>query len=210
MGQMSTAKKSPPRQAVRATPSSQVDAFPTEAARAIQELATKLRGKTIARRVWEEMLSPHEHTQLPLQEFLASHPVDTFARMRRVPRERAVLDMSLELEFLSEQQYRRLLRQLHLADRNRLDGPVWNADRLELMLRGQVVRRLRYRGRARNVVRILDTFQELEWPDRIDDPLPGGADSERLRDTIKSLNRGLIGLRFRADGTGYGIVWELV
>lgn len=50
---------------------------------------------------------------------------------------------------------------------------------------------------------------------RIDDPLPPVFDIEpkrRLHDTIKSLNRHQKNrlIRFKGDGTGQGIRWELV
>jgi hypothetical protein len=58
------------------------------------------------------------------------------------------------------------------------------------------------------VVCIIDAFQELDWPERIDDPLPNGQNSQRLNETIHSLNERLRFIRFRADGTGCGILWE--
>lgn len=204
------AKKSPPRQIADLSHSKQHISFSGVEADTVSELVTRLKGNAIGRRIWTELLTPHEQSQVPLLNFLARHPVDVFAQLRRISRERAVLDLAHEMELLSGRQYRLLLQQLSLTDRNAPDRPAWNADRLELTLRGQVVRRIRNRGRAHNAVRILDTFQELGWSDRIDDPLRGGADPERLRDTIKSLNRGLTGLRFRADGTGCGVVWELL
>ena len=59
---------------------------------------------------------------------------------------------------------------------------------------------------------VLATFQESGWPERIDDPLPGrnGQDRKRrVRETAKSLNRGLAPgvARFHADGTGTGFRW---
>ena len=70
------------------------------------------------------------------------------------------------------------------------------------------VRRLRGMKVAKNVARILDAFEEEGWPDRIDDPLPGGRKPPRLRGAVATLNRGLSAIKFRADGTGEGILWE--
>jgi len=61
---------------------------------------------------------------------------------------------------------------------------------------------------------ILTTFEEEKWPPKVDDPLPPHAEidaKQRLHDTIKSLNRGQKRklIRFRGDGTGQGIRWEL-
>jgi len=62
---------------------------------------------------------------------------------------------------------------------------------------------------------ILMAFEEEHWPPRIDDPLPVHPDlipKRRLHDTIKSLNRNqkTCLIRFRGDGTGEGIRWELI
>ncbi len=56
-------------------------------------------------------------------------------------------------------------------------------------------------------------FQEEGWPVRIDDPLPPVSESEpkqRLRETIRSLNRNQKErlVRFKGDGTGEGVLWE--
>jgi hypothetical protein len=62
---------------------------------------------------------------------------------------------------------------------------------------------------------VLAAFQVADWSERILDPLewePGLDPTERLRETVKSLNRGLTPgtIRFHADGTGAGIRWEPV
>lgn len=196
------------RQTKRAVPSK--TCLPDSVADTLRSLTVKLKGEVIGRRIWENVLSPNEQGLLLLKEFLADHPVDTYAHLRRVSRERAVLDLAHQVELLSDRQYHELLAHIGAVDRSSLDRPSWNADRLELSLRGRVIRRIRSRTRGANIVRVLDVFEELKWPDRIDDPLRRGGDDERLRDTVKSLNRGLSGLRFRADGTGRGILWELV
>jgi hypothetical protein len=89
--------------------------------------------------------------------------------------------------------------------------PAWNKDRCELTYRGSVIKRVKSASVAKNVVRVLDAFQEDDWPDRIDDPLDPSKkkDQQRLHETIKRLNDNLDVIRFRADGTGQGIRWEL-
>lgn len=90
--------------------------------------------------------------------------------------------------------------------------PVWNADRQELRYVGELVKR--YKLPSKNQIAILNSFQEDGWPVRIDDPLPQspGVDSRRkLNDTVKALNNNQKKnwLRFRSDGTGEGITWEV-
>jgi len=61
---------------------------------------------------------------------------------------------------------------------------------------------------------ILAAFQEENWPARIDDPLPGDDNRdgpERLRDTVKKLNRQKVRrIHFSCDGTGEGILWNYI
>jgi hypothetical protein len=83
--------------------------------------------------------------------------------------------------------------------------PRWDSESMILFLGKQIARRVSMK--AKNVLAVLNAFQEDGWPFKIDDPLPGGRNPERLRDTLKQLNKDLKHLRFSADGSGEGIVW---
>lgn len=90
--------------------------------------------------------------------------------------------------------------------------PRWDSERRELTLRGDLVKRFKWQ--AANQELILDAFQEAGWPVRIDDPLPPQPEQDskrRLSDTIKCLNRKQANrlIRFRGDGSGEGVLWEL-
>jgi hypothetical protein len=91
--------------------------------------------------------------------------------------------------------------------------PHWDAQGRELRIGGRLVKRFKWP--AANQETVLAAFEEEGWRRRIDDPLPPVADilpSARLSDAIKRLNghqkNALI--RFRGDGTGEGVTWELV
>jgi hypothetical protein len=96
-----------------------------------------------------------------------------------------------------------------------IDAPIkpsWDPSRRELSLGGHVIKR--YRVRAQNQEALLTAFEEESWPQHIDDPLPGTRDIDpriRLHDAINRLNRCQTHhlLRFRGDGTGTGLFWEL-
>jgi hypothetical protein len=82
-----------------------------------------------------------------------------------------------------------------------------------LRWRGEVVKRLRREAASQEAV--LRAFQLAGWPERIDDPLeadPVLDRKERLRETVKSLNKGMAPgtICFHADGTGQGFRWESV
>jgi hypothetical protein len=91
--------------------------------------------------------------------------------------------------------------------------PHWDNKAGELWWKGECIRRFRHDASSQR--RVLDALEEQGWPGRIDDPLPKQRDSDskqRLRETIKSLNRGQrpVRLRFHCDGTGEGIRWEAI
>ena len=64
---------------------------------------------------------------------------------------------------------------------------------------------------APNLAVILDTFQELGWPPKIDDPIPpagfSGSASQRLADAVRGLNSGQETIKFEKDGDG--VTWQL-
>jgi hypothetical protein len=91
--------------------------------------------------------------------------------------------------------------------------PEWDPIRHELRVGGRLVKQ--FRLPSPNQETILTVFQEEGWPARIDDPLPQTPDvdsKERLHNTIRALNRHQRHrlLRIRGDGTGEGVMWELV
>jgi hypothetical protein len=89
-------------------------------------------------------------------------------------------------------------------------SPKWIKDASgggELWLGERRLKRVVPRGT--NVIKVLDAFHEEGWPERIDDPLDPSRGSQRLHDTIRSLNEGLQGLRFHADGTGEAITYSI-
>lgn len=90
--------------------------------------------------------------------------------------------------------------------------PRWDAIRRELSLAGLIVKR--FRVPARNQETILSVFEEEDWVEHIQDPLPVTLDIDgptRLHDAINRLNRCQINplLRFHGDGKGTGVFWEL-
>jgi hypothetical protein len=89
--------------------------------------------------------------------------------------------------------------------------PIWDKDRRMLRFGAQVVKQ--FKVPAPNQEIILESFEEDNWPIRIDDPLPRQSavdPKRRLHDTINSLNRNQRAnlLRFTGDGSGEAICWE--
>jgi hypothetical protein len=130
---------------------------------------------------------------------------------------RLALDIARGLKEVSDIEYE-LARSREATSQSggvpRRETPQWDRDLGLLTFRNVVVRKVRGGGVAKNIRTILDTFQDDGWPDRIDNPLSGGrADaSARKSEAINTLNNKMLinSIRFRADGTGEGILWEEV
>jgi hypothetical protein len=91
--------------------------------------------------------------------------------------------------------------------------PVWERRLRELRYQGALVKRIR--RSAPNQEAVLDALEEMGWPERMDDPLPQDKvmlPEDRLRETIKSLNRGQRPLRihFLSEANGSGVRWEVM
>ena len=94
----------------------------------------------------------------------------------------------------------------------RIARPHWDRFQHELRLGRVIVKR--FRRPAPNQELILAAFEEQDWPERIDDPLPVSLEvdpRQRLHETIKSLNQCVASaaLQFGGDGTGLGVRWRL-
>jgi hypothetical protein len=91
--------------------------------------------------------------------------------------------------------------------------PEWDSERHQLRLGDFLIKE--YKVPSPNQETILMAFEEEGWPPRIDDPLSPVQDvspKERLRNTIKSLNRCQASklIQFMGDGTGEAIRWESI
>jgi hypothetical protein len=91
--------------------------------------------------------------------------------------------------------------------------PHWDSKCKELRLGSLLVRR--FKRRAPHQEQILSAFERAGWPPRIENPLcsrSGWSFDEQLHDAIKRLNRHQVQrlLSFQGDGTGRGVLWQLV
>jgi hypothetical protein len=89
--------------------------------------------------------------------------------------------------------------------------PRWIATARQLWCNGQLVKQFKRPALCQEL--ILIAFEEEDWPQYIDDPLPGDKNVDakrRLHDAIKLLNRHHLvrALSFHGDGSGQGVVWK--
>ncbi len=89
--------------------------------------------------------------------------------------------------------------------------PFWEKKRGILWLDGRIVKQFKHPAGVQQ--RILSEFEDLGWPDVIDDPLPleHVDPKERLRDAIRRLNydQKEATIIFEGNGTGTAICWRL-
>ena len=105
-------------------------------------------------------------------------------------------------EFIRRQERLRIAETISAAP----PTPEWDSERGELRYGGAVIRKVD--RRAANIRLVLDSFQELGWPTRVDDPSTGGKDQARVNGTVKRMNESLTAIRFHADGSGAGYSWK--
>lgn len=185
------------------------------AAEALGYLVLQVQTEPAGQRTWDQLFTRDQRATLGgvfKNAWLDGQAIGMWCRLHGVTGERATVELALALGFADGTTADWLLRELGEAPLARQQPasasvPEWNEPLGQLTFQGKVVRTINRLGQARNIVGVLNAFQEEGWPPRIDDPTPGGADSDRLRRTVATLNTGLDAIKFTADGTGEGIRW---
>jgi hypothetical protein len=180
--------------------------LPESARKQLREILSYFRTARTRDRILEDVLTDYERNEVGDR----NSPEDilqVYSRCRSVSLERAVLDIALEASVIDIGRHRRLRRGIGepVEPIDSRPKPTWSADTGELYYRNKLVRAV---GRGKNIRLILNAFHEEGWPPRIDSPLPGGVNSKMLRDTLDSLNEGLSEIKFYADGSGAGVIWN--
>lgn len=179
----------------------------------LQKHEFRLQDPETAHHVWHRMLSDSERLRLGTLEgqYRDGRTVGIWMRAKNVSRELAIVQLSIQFG-LPPADAAWILEELGETlpnDHEHAPGrPNWNRERGELTFDGEVVRQIARVNQARNIVLILDAFQEEGWPRRIDDPLPGTGGAERLGNTLRRLRERLSAITFERDGTGEGITWR--
>ena len=175
---------------------------------ALQTAYLRVKPAMTARRLWDRVLTADDRRQLggDIEDcYSRLGTVGMWMEARQVSSQRAVVEVARELGFLDETTSRWLLREI--GDEPPEPGrPFWDPSTAELRLGNELIRCVRVMKQKSNIQRILDAFQARRWPPRIDNPLAGG--QEQLHQTLRSLNRGTTGIRFRAQEGGNAVTWE--
>jgi hypothetical protein len=184
--------------------------------RQIEEHAIRLNNVQLGYEVWRDLLTEAERSIVG--EFKeaynrgAGRTVGIWALAKGIGLTFATIELA-RLYGLPEATCQSFLKQLNDQERSPQswdcqNRPYWNDETSELHWNGEVIRRIRNRKTGEELLLILKAFEEEGWPHRIDSPISESPNVRRLGDRLKSLNTGLSQIRFRADGSGTGIVWS--
>jgi hypothetical protein len=119
-----------------------------------------------------------------------------------------VIEVARKLGIVDQTTYEWLLRAVgeDAPAAPRPDRPAWDGATGELRWKTQLIRGVRVLKRPSNIHVILTAFEREGWPDRINNPLPGG--QQQLHQALLSLNEGLKKISFHATAGGRVITWK--
>ncbi len=177
--------------------------LPPRALAMLGELELKVKAAPSADRLWQIVLTEADRQQLggDLQECYSRYGTfGMWAELKGVSKLRALIEVGRKLGFLDDTHFRWLIREIGEEDQNSTEPgrPRWDRKLCELRFEGRLIKKVRGPKVARNIVALLDAFEEEGWPPHIFDPLRAGPNPKRLQDTVESLNVGLEEIRFHA------------
>jgi len=93
--------------------------------------------------------------------------------------------------------------------------PVWahNSTGGVLKYDGEVIRVIKGKNRASEIIKILDAFEEQGWPESISlatSKRKGRAYADKLHNHLKSLRKDMKRLYFGGDYTSEGVYWKVL
>lgn len=144
---------------------------------------------------------------------LGTYRMWMLAKNIEVP-ELAVINLAEQLNLLSPRDASWLREEMGLknepaapASEEDEPTPIWDADRGELRLGTEVIRKLRVLQRPTNIQKLVEAFASRNWPPRIANPLSLG--QQQLHETLRYLNKGLTRIRFRSQQGAKYVTWEI-
>ena len=177
----------------------------------LDELEPRVQSNPAAIVIWARHLTAADRKTLGDDLYQAwkqyGRTAGMWAAARGGSKERAIVEVAYALDWLDTKTYRQLLDALG-GGPGEGRRPRWIADSGELWFDGEVVRSVKNPAQAKNIVRILASFEDSGWPRRIDDPITSGGESDTRRRAIESLNKGLTRIRFTCTGDGESFGWE--
>lgn len=186
--------------------------LPAPLRKTLEELEPRVQSNVAAMAVWTKHFTDAERKALGNDAYQAwknnARTAGMWAAVREVSRDQAIVEIAYALDWVATETSNELLSALGGTQAS-VSKPRWLKDKRELWFEGKIVRRIRS-SRATNVIKILNAFEECNWPTQIDDPITTGGDSSQRRRAIESLNDGLKLIRFSCAGDGLSFRWDVL
>jgi len=134
------------------------------------------------------------------------YAIKTLMKLRKMSQCRAILELALATDLLTNAGYQRLLREIGQGEPEPAPTkrPVWDDKTGTLRFGKSLLRTIQSLTRAKNQVAILDTFESHKWVSRIPNPLAPG---QQAHDAVFALNRDQKKISFSVAGDGEWIIW---
>ena len=170
----------------------------------------RIQNPAAAKRMWQRVLTEEDRQRLgdDLEECYARWgTIGIWQQAHGVSQHRAIIEVARGVNLMYPDTADWLLQEIGEYDAVPVaDRPIWNARTGELCFAGTVIRRVRVLKQPSNIQCILNAFQALGWPTRIDNPLPHG--QQQLNQALRYLNTRLESIIFRSQEGGEAITWE--
>ena len=187
--------------------------LPERLRKKLEELEPRVQGVAAATAIWTRHFTAAEQRTLGDDADIAwknnGRTAGMWAAVREVSRDQAIVQIAYALDWLDTETSDQLIKALGGGTEN-VSKPRWLKEKRELWFEGKIVRQIRNASRAKNIIAILDAFEDSGWPTQIDDPVTSGGDSSQRRRTIESLNKDLKRVRFSCAGDGESFRWEIL
>ncbi len=144
----------------------------------LAELERRVQKAEVAVVIWMRHFTAAERKALGDDEYFAwrdnGRTAGMWATVREVSRDQAIVAIAYVLDWLDTKTSNQLLKALGGGTEN-VSKPRWLKEKGEVWFEGKIVWRIRNASRAKNIITILDVFEESGWPTQSYQPrhLPG-------------------------------------
>lgn len=163
---------------------------------------------------WEQVLTDAEREELgdPQTAFKQyGGIIGVWRKLHGGSQPRAIIESAYRIGHLDQASREWLLREIGeypeaSTQVPETPRPAWRQEVGELLFGKELIRRVRVMKTPSNVQRILDAFEAAGWPKSI----PNSFDliQQDLHQALRSLNEGLLGIRFHSQQGAQAIYWK--
>lgn len=179
----------------------------------LRDAAQSVSAFVICEMIWNDHLTAQDRQQLNCDlegSFRTLGTIGIWKIIKQKPADVAVVEIARAVNLISSADAERVLADLAKHDLRQPESsvPEWNEETGVLQYAGMEVARFRLRKQPTRIQKILDAFQNSDWPTKIGNPDADCTQSE-LHDTLNWLNSRSGPLRFRSQKGGRTITWEI-